>query len=124
MIALALAAGLLIEGQPARVIDGDTLAIGAEIVRIAGLDTPETWPGQAGCEAERRAGIVAKAALARLLATGPVAVERLGPVYPGPRTLARVTVSGRDVAADMIGAGFARPMGDENRRPWAVCRGE
>jgi endonuclease YncB( thermonuclease family) len=48
-------------------IDGDTLACGSELVRIMGLDTPETR-GQ--CPAEIRAARAAKERLTVLIAGG------------------------------------------------------
>lgn len=116
-LALALA-------QPcvAGVYDGDTLRLcSGERVRLVGIDAPETR-GSPRCTPKRRrqlarsrnpawcdyaAGERAKQSLARFLAQGPVRIERQGrDRYQ--RTLARVTVNGRDVGAVLVGQGLAR----------------
>jgi len=99
-----------------RVIDGDTIARGGETIRIVGMDAPETH--HARCDAEREDGEKAKAALATLLASGPVEIipSRRRDRYR--RLLARVTVNGRDVAAVMIKAGHARPYSGGKRKVW------
>jgi endonuclease YncB( thermonuclease family) len=61
---------------PARVIDGDTVEIGGEAVRLHGIDAPET--GQSCSDAsgaEWSCGDEAAAALARLVAGQPVTCE-------------------------------------------------
>lgn len=99
------------------VIDGDTIALGREHIRIIGLDAPETR--DARCEAERRLGAFAKARLTQmLLDCGALATLQPGACLrlerePKPdrygRTLARVKVRGEDVAARMAAEGFADP---------------
>jgi len=87
-------------------VDGDTIYLGEEKVRIVGLDAPETY--QARCESERRRGHRATAHLRRLLAGGAVTIRRQGRDRYG-RTLARVFVDDHDVAGLMIRAGHAVP---------------
>ena len=87
-------------------VDGDTIYLGEEKVRIVGLDAPETY--QARCDSERRRGHRATAHLRYLLDAGHVAIQRQGRDRYG-RTLARVYVGGRDVARLMIEAGHAVP---------------
>jgi len=87
-------------------IDGDTIYVGDEKIRIVGLDAPETY--QARCDSERQRGQRATAHLRRLLASGTITIRRQGRDRYG-RTLARVFVDGRDVAAIMIRAGHAVP---------------
>lgn len=98
-----------------KVIDGDTIILGREHIRIIGLDAPETY--DAGCEAERRLGALAKARLTQLLlACGPLAtlepgtclaIERESKPDRYGRTLAQVRVRGDDVATRLIDEGFA-----------------
>jgi endonuclease YncB( thermonuclease family) len=57
-----------------RAIDGDTIVIGSEHLRVVGLDTPETK--FAACAAERSQGLRAQRRLQELLNTGPVAISR------------------------------------------------
>jgi len=87
-------------------IDGDTIYVGEEKVRIIGMDAPETY--QARCESERLRGQRATAHLRGLLASGAVTLRRQGRDRYG-RTLAHVYVGGRDVARLMIEAGHAVP---------------
>ncbi len=95
------------------VYDGDTIRLGDERIRIIGLDTPELGH-RAECEGEARAAERAKQALIGEIAHGNVALHRQGTDRYG-RTLARVTVDGRDVAATLIAQGLARPYAGGRR---------
>ena len=57
-----------------RAIDGDTLALGDERIRLKGYDTPET--AFALCPAEKAHGLRAKARLQELVHRGPVKLVR------------------------------------------------
>lgn len=87
-------------------VDGDTIYVGDEAIRIVGLDAPETY--QARCESERQRGHRATEHLRYLLDAGHIAIRRQGRDRYG-RTLARVYVDGHDVARLMIAAGHAVP---------------
>ena len=89
------------------VIDGDTFRLeSGERIRIAGIDTPETQKGQAKCSAEIVLGRSATA-LARTLLDGQnVTIVRVGRSYN--RTVARVTLAGRDVGSELVASGVAR----------------
>ncbi|GLK74709.1 thermonuclease family protein [Ancylobacter dichloromethanicus] len=100
------------------VIDGDTIVVGREHIRIVGIDAPETR--QARCDAELRLGLEAKARVLFLLqrACGPLAKADAGRCLtiqrqPAPdrygRTLARIGVGGRDLGATLVAEGLARP---------------
>lgn len=93
-------------GARLSVYDGDTFTLDGERVRIAAIDTPERSAPQ--CDAERRLARLARLRLAQLLGEGSaIALVR----HPLPdrygRTLARVTVNGRDVAPVLIREGLA-----------------
>ena len=105
------------------VTDGDTIVLTSpgqprEVVRIVGMDAPETR--QAKCDSELRRGLEAKEALTALLsaACGELSradarrclsiARRSKPDLYG-RTLARITAAGRDVTSALVGAGLARP---------------
>lgn len=106
----------------AHVSDGDTIRLcSGERVRLLGIDAPER-AGSDRCSAKSRArlkmsrnpswcdyakGEQARAALKRLVGTGTVRLERRGTDYYG-RTLARVTVNGRDAGEWLISKGLAR----------------
>ena len=74
-LAPALAADFVLQGQP-RVIDGDTIDIGDERIRLEGIDTPER--GQRCRDAagrEYHCGKAATEALRALIGSGTVRCE-------------------------------------------------
>ena len=105
------AAGLLLSAVCAfHVVDGDTVRLGTETIRLVGCDAPETH--HAKCGAERRLGEVASTRLRDLLcAPGTNVVIDRGErprLDRYRRMLARIFVDGQDVADLMIEAGLAR----------------
>jgi micrococcal nuclease len=94
-------------GTVAWVADGDTFRLGSgERVRIAGIDAPETQPGNAKCRAELVRGKAATRQAIALLKGRTVEIERVGRSYN--RTVARVRLGGRDLAATLVEKGIAR----------------
>lgn len=93
--------------------DGDTIRCGAERIRIANIDAPEL-PDSPKCRDRRRAGswcdyelgYKSRDALQAFLTGGSARIQRMGPDKYG-RTLARVTVNGKDVGAYLVGLGLA-----------------
>lgn len=113
-LALALLLGLAAPAgaQSLRAIDGDTVAVRGQPVRIIGMDAPEL---HGRCPAEIRLARQAQARLAELLAGGAT-VRRRGRDRYG-RALAVVEdAEGRDVAQVMIAEGLARPYDGRGRR--------
>lgn len=113
-------AALLLASTTVHVIDGDTVRLGEETVRIANIDAPEIH--QAKCDAERRLGKIAKARLETLLLSGEIAMRRGDPASHRMkdrhgRTLGTVSVDGRDVGVTLIGEQLARPWRGK-RQPW------
>lgn len=110
-----------VDGARITIIDGDTIALPcaqpapgcAERVRILNIDTPETGRN-AACPAEATAGLAAKEALRRLIASGPVVITRCEPEtgrctdHYG-RTLARLATATGDIGQAMIASGHALP---------------
>lgn len=94
-------------GVPAeiRVIDGDTLRIGAERIRLIDIDAPEMGNG-ARCDAERNLAELAKEKLTEIVVGQPFDIERHGKDRFG-RTLAYIRVSGADVGEMLIRARVA-----------------
>lgn len=117
--ALALAALLLAAPaaaqERARVVDGDTLIVAGDRVRIMGMDAPEA---RGRCVRERR---LARAATARMreLVAGGIHLERRGrDRYRRQLAIVR-DLRGRDLALVMIREGHARPYdGRGRRRGW------
>jgi endonuclease YncB( thermonuclease family) len=118
------------------VVDGDTIIVDRERIRIVGIDAPEI--GHAQCELELKRGLEAKAFLLTMIvdACGPLArasascldIARLPKPDRYGRTLAGISVGGRDVASEMISAGHARPYVCPGgrcaaRKPWCGRRG-
>jgi endonuclease YncB( thermonuclease family) len=92
---------------PARVVDGDTIDVNGQRIRLEGIDAPETaqscsdrnggtWP----------CGHAATRALAALLANADVACDSRGNDKYG-RLLAVCFADGRDINAEMVKSGFA-----------------
>ncbi|CAM5578628.1 hypothetical protein MAUB1S_09739 [Mycolicibacterium aubagnense] len=101
-------------------IDGDTIVLEKERIRIANIDAPEIEHPK--CDAERRLGLVAKRRLQELLGSGTVEVLRGDPDSGRQkdrygRTLAIVSVDGQDIGGILIDEGLARPWNGK-RRPW------
>lgn len=98
------------------VVDGDTIWIAGEKVRIADIDTPETHPPR--CPAEAELGDRATRRLQALLNAGPIelaAADR--PTDRYGRRLAIVTRDGVSLGDTLIDEGLARPW-EGRRRPW------
>jgi micrococcal nuclease len=99
------------------VVDGDTIKAPYGVTyRLMGYDTPETR--FARCDAERELGFAAKDRLEDLLAQGEVRVLESGKIDKYGRTLAEVTVNGRDVGDILIDEGLARPYQGGKRASW------
>lgn len=87
--------------------DGDTFRLGAERVRIIGVDAPEIGE-RANCTAEQVMALRAPDYLSAALASNNVRIVRHGHGVYG-RTLAYVYVDGHDIADAMLAAGLAKP---------------
>jgi micrococcal nuclease len=121
LIASLLASALLATSAP-HVVDGDTLDIDGERIRIANIDAPEI--GHPQCDAEKRLGEVAKRRLKDLLANGRIEVVRGDPADGRMkdrygRTLAIILVDGQDVGVVLVGEGLAREWRGR-REPWCT----
>lgn len=93
--------------------DGDTIRCDGEKIRILNIDAPEL-PGSPRCRDRRKAGwcdyeLAARSrdALKAFLAGGPVTIQRSGVDRYG-RTLATLSVNGRDAGAYLVGLGLAK----------------
>ncbi|HEV2501500.1 MAG TPA: thermonuclease family protein [Mesorhizobium sp.] len=103
-------------------VDGDTVVIDGERIRIANIDTPEIHHAQ--CDAEQRLGLVAKRRLTELLASGKVEVLRGDPDSGRlkdryGRTLAILSVDGKDVGGILVEEGLAREW-TGRRASWCI----
>ena len=101
------------------VVDGDTIWLNGEKIRIADIDTPETHPAR--CADEQRLGDRATARLQNLLNAGPV---ELYPAANGRthdrygRRLAVLARDGQSLGMILVGEGLARRYSGGPRDPW------
>lgn len=93
------------------VVDGDTFWWQGEKFRPSGYDAPEA-KGQF-CPAAGPVYYAAQRRLLELLNAGDVGIERTGVDRYG-RSLATVTIGGRDLAEIMIGEGLAHPWSGQH----------
>ena len=99
------------------VVDGDTVRLAGETIRLVGFDTPETY--RADCETERARGDAATERLRELLARASSAQLAYLPRRDQyGRDQARLMLDGQDVANIMIGEGLARRYSGGQRRSW------
>ena len=91
---------------PARVIDGDTIEVAGERIRLHGIDAPEMdqtceWP-----DSTIACGAIAKAELADAIAGAEVRCEERDRDRYG-RIVAVCHASGHDIGRAMVDAGWA-----------------
>jgi endonuclease YncB( thermonuclease family) len=99
-----------------RVIDGDTIDVAGERVRLVNIDAPE-MPPKSQCAYEADKALRATAELKALVADG-VVLQRTGTDRYG-RTLAYVRVDGADAGQALIAADLVRPW-EGRRRSWCA----
>jgi endonuclease YncB( thermonuclease family) len=98
------------------VVDGDTIWLGGQKIRVADIDAPETHPAR--CSREAELGDRATRRLQQLLNGGAVslaAIDRDQDRYG--RKLRIVLVDGRSVGDRLVDEGLARHYAG-GRRPW------
>lgn len=98
------------------VVDGDTIWMGGEKIRIADIDAPETHPSR--CAEEARLGEAATLRLQALLNAGPVrlaAADRDTDRYG--RKLRIVMRGNASIGGMLVREGFAREW-TGRRQPW------
>ena len=98
------------------VVDGDTLWLGGEKIRVADIDAPETHEPR--CAEEAALGSRATQRLRQLLNGGAVSVQAIDRDEDRyGRKLRVVLVDGQSVGDTLVGEGLARSY-DGGRRPW------
>jgi endonuclease YncB( thermonuclease family) len=115
-----------VDGRRIVIIDGDTIDVQGERIRILNIDAPESFRSR--CEAELKLALRTKERLAQLLRSGPVEINREGQDRYR-RTLATVSVKEGDVGQILVQEWLALPWKDgsedKERRlkvwcgPWA-----
>lgn len=98
------------------VVDGDTIWLGGEKIRVADIDAPETH--DARCASEQALGDQATRRLRQLLGGGAVTLRRIDRDRDQyGRKLRIVLVDGRSVGEALVDEGLARRYAG-GRRPW------
>lgn len=95
------------------VVDGDTVWIAGEKIRLLDIDAPET---DGACDAERMLSAQATRRLAELLETDAARIERDGLDRFG-RTLAILRIGGVSAGGQLVEEGLARPWSGR-RESW------
>lgn len=97
------------------VVDGDTIWLQGENLRLRSFDTPEPFTDICGGKQEVALAKRASARLLDLLNGNPFTVETFGIDGTGKRTLATIRIAGRDVGDILIDERLARrwPDGEE-----------
>lgn len=98
-LAAAPAGAETVDGSRIVIIDGDTVHIAGERIRLLDIDAPESF--RSACEAELVAGLKAKERLRALLDGQDVTIERDGRDRFG-RTLARLRTPAGDVGMVLL----------------------
>jgi len=103
------------------VVDGDTIHYEGVIIRIEGIDTPETH--RAKCDSERALGMRATERLLELINAGPFDIVQKGrrDTDKYGRKLRVLERQGRSLGDILIAEGLARPW-EGRRRSW--CDGK
>ena len=97
------------------VVDGDTIWLNGQNLRLQSYDTPEPYDGICGGAPEVALAKRASARLLGLLNGNAFTVETFGVDGTGNRTLATIRIAGRDVGDILIEERLARrwPDGEE-----------
>jgi micrococcal nuclease len=93
------------------VVDGDTIWFKGEKIRMMGYDTPEPQTNICGGNRERKLAAKASERVAQLLTENDYSIDRQGEDKYG-RTLANITIAGRDIGDILIAEGLARSWPD------------
>jgi endonuclease YncB( thermonuclease family) len=91
----------------ASAVDGDTLAAGAERLRINGIDAPEMGQSCERAGAAYPCGRAARDAMAAILGRGAVDCEILGADQYGRRIARCRNEAGQDIGAELVRQGWA-----------------
>ena len=114
--------GGAIEGR-ARVVDGDSLEIGASRIRLFGIDAPE---GRQDCrDAQSKpyaCGTAARRALAELIGGRDVTCTPVGSSHD--RSVAVCTADGRDLSDAQVRAGHALELRQHSKGRYAAAQRE
>lgn len=98
------------------IVDGDTLWVAGEKMRLAGVDTPEV---EGHCSRERRLAEQASSLHLSLIRSGIITITREGQDRYG-RTLVRIQTQAGPVGQTLLDHGLADIFGDGVRTDWCA----
>lgn len=98
--------------MPVRVIDGDTIVVRSEHIRLAGINAPEI-KGQ--CADESAVALLAKERVVELVMGANLVIDRSGRDKYG-RTLATVVAGDREIGKILVEEGLAKTW-EKKMRP-------
>jgi endonuclease YncB( thermonuclease family) len=98
------------------VVDGDTIKLGAQSLRLLNIDAPEV--GRAECPEERERGLQATERLKALMAEGAISIHPNGKADRYGRPLIRLQTNARDVGDRLITEGLAKPWPVQGNPSW------
>lgn len=93
-------------------VDGDTLWLHGEDIRLQSFDTPEPTSNICGGQKEIALAHKASARMLELLNSNDWTIERFGIDHTGKRRLATIRINGQDVGDVLIREGMARKWPD------------
>jgi endonuclease YncB( thermonuclease family) len=100
-------------------VDGDTIKLGTQSLRLLNIDAPEV--SRPDCQEEAALGARAAERLRSLIAGGPIAILPNGRVDRYGRPLISLTAGGRDVGETLIAEGLAVPWPVKGDPGWCVA---
>jgi endonuclease YncB( thermonuclease family) len=98
------------------VVDGDTIKLGTQSLRLLNIDAPEV--GRAACPEERTRGLQATERLKALMAEGAISIHPNGKTDRYGRPLIRLQTNARDVGDRLITEGLAKPWPVQGNPSW------
>jgi endonuclease YncB( thermonuclease family) len=102
-------------------VDGDTVKLGTQSLRLVNIDAPEV--SRPGCPEEAERARAATERLRTLLDKGQAAILPNGRLDRYGRPLVRLTVDGRDVGDLLIAEGLAKPWPVKGEPGWCPAVG-
>lgn len=105
---ISAAAAEPISASQIEIVDGDTIRVGGEKVRLVGFDTPETG-AEAGCDIEIQRGNLAARRLEQLLISGQLDIRYRKHRDKYGRRLATLKVDGVNIGRALIREQLAVP---------------
>ena len=116
VVALMASATAQVGPQPVRLADGDSFSLGHDRYRLYGIDAPELHQQCTDASGEAwPCGLRARSELRRIIGTSPVQCRTVSTDRYG-RFVAICRAGGRDIASELVRAGFATTIKSRDGR--------